>query len=262
MVNELYAAAKSRAVDLGYRLEEFWTGDPALANGRRLARVLRTRGIRGILWAPLPAPEARLDFAWDDFSSLVFSRSLVEPQLHVVVNHQYRTMRRILEEIRKLGYRRIGLWLSDEYDRRVDHNWSAGFWVDYHGRPKSEQVDPRIYRESEASRSDFAEWVKAEQPEVIVTGDWRVRDWLEKLHYRVPEDVGLCLISVSRDEAEISGTYENHAMAAYAGVNFLVDMLHRGEQGVPEIPQTILIDCIWLPGRTLLEKTPLIQGAR
>lgn len=252
MMNEMYAAARAHAAQLGYAVEEFWTRSPSLSGSARLSRVLRSRGIQGILFAPQPAPDARFELEWNDFSSIAFGYSLKEPQLHLVINHQYRTMRRILREIRALGYQRVGLCLSEEYDRRVDHNWSAGFWVDFAAQPKTRRVTPLIYPTSTAlSLDEFHKWFKQQRPDVIVSGDIKITDWLTQLGVRVPGDVGYCAMSLPSTERYFSGAYENNSMVAGAGVDFLINLIHRGERGVPKVPQRVLIDCIWLPGKTL-----------
>lgn len=252
MLNEMHAAAEEYSKDLGYKLEEFWVNQPSLQGPARLSRILRSRGIQGLLFAPQPKPDASFELEWDDFSAITFGYSLTRPQLHLAINHQYRTMRRILTEIRALGYKRIGLCLSHDYDKRVDHNWSAGFWVDYAAQPRSARVSPLLYPNSASvTRNAFGRWLKANRPDVIVTGDTKLANWLEDLGLSIPGEIGFSAISLLGNERHFSGAYENNKMVARAGVDFLINLLHRGERGIPDVPQRVLIDCIWLPGKTL-----------
>ncbi|MBI5380353.1 MAG: LacI family DNA-binding transcriptional regulator [Opitutae bacterium] len=248
---EYHEGARRRATELGYALEDFWTYDPAL-KGARLARVLQYRNIHGLLLAPQPRAQTALTLPWEQFSTVTFGYSLVKPQLHAVTNHQYRTIRRALGELRALGYRRVGLWLYEEHDLRVNENWSAGFWVEYHRYPVEERVTPVFFKDLDAvDRDQFSAWLAREKPEVVITGDGRVRGWLGELKYNVPADVGLSMLSVERGDEVLSGTYENSLMVGSAAVDLLVGMLHRHERGIPEVPQWVLVDSVWYPGTTL-----------
>lgn len=248
---EYREGARARAAELGYTLEEFWTHDPAFGR-QRLVEVLRYRSITGLLLAPQPRSQTSFSLPWEYFSVVTFGYSLVAPQFHAVTNHQYRTMRRALREIRALGYRRTGLWLFEEHDRRVNENWSAGFLADQRLVSPADRIEPFFYEETEGVDMDrFSAWLKREKPEVVVTGDTRVRGWLKTLGYRVPADIGVSQLSINRDEKEESGTYENNLLIGSAAVDLLVGMLHRHEKGIPEVPQWLLVDSAWYPGKTL-----------
>lgn len=251
VTTEYLQGARERAQQLGYSVEDFWTLDPALRD-ERLVRVLRYRNISGLLIAPQPQSRASLALPWDQFSAVTFGYSLIEPQLHSVSNHQYRTIRRVLREVRSLGYRRVGLWLFEEHDRRVNDNWSAGFWVDFHQLRKTERVEPFVFADaSKADDEEFTRWLRRARPDVVVTGDARVPRWLRACGWRVPVDIGLAMLSVNREDTTTSGTYENNLVIGAAAVDLLVGMMHRHERGVPAVAQWHLVESEWRPGTTL-----------
>lgn len=250
-LTEYHDGARARSVELGYKLEDFWTHDPKLREGR-LYQILRYRNISGLIIAPQPWSHASLSIPWEDFSAVTFGYSLVAPQLHSVTNHQFRTMRRTMHELRKLGYRRIGLWLFEEHDRRVSDNWSAGFLVDSRRIAPKDWVEPVFFQsDNDVSPEVFSRWLAKERPEAVVTGDSRVKDWLAMAGWRVPEQIGLSYLSVNPSDQAQSGTYENNIAIGAAAVDLVVDMIHRNERGIPNMPRWLLVDSTWHDGQTL-----------
>ncbi len=64
----MFDAARERAAQLGYALEEFWWASPGVS-ARRLQQILHSRGIVGLLISPnyLPNPRFRIDWNWSLF---------------------------------------------------------------------------------------------------------------------------------------------------------------------------------------------------
>ena len=91
----------------------------------RLERVLHARGIRGVVFAPVPRPGTPLKQAWANHAVAALGFSLASPTLHRAVNHQIHSIRLALKSLLALGYRRIGLVISRAHDERVEHHWLA-----------------------------------------------------------------------------------------------------------------------------------------
>jgi len=141
-----FEGARARAEQLGFKLEPFWLGEKGMT-GQRMSAILQTRGIAGVLVAPLPVPGATIDLQWDRFASVVFGYSMREPNLHRVTNHQIHSMRLALAETARLGYRRIGLALAHSKDARVDHNWTTGILPYHMSVPARQRVQPFLPQE-------------------------------------------------------------------------------------------------------------------
>ena len=52
--------------------------------GKMLSRILRERGIKGIVISPLHAGRGHLSMNWKWFSAVSLSHSLAEPHMHLV----------------------------------------------------------------------------------------------------------------------------------------------------------------------------------
>jgi LacI family transcriptional regulator len=248
-----FEGASNRACERGYKLEPFWLAEPGM-NGRRMAEILRSRGIRGVL---LPPQEeiCAIDFDWESFATVTFGYTLVRPRLHLVANHDYRTMGIIFTELKRREYRRIGLVEHRVHEARVDHNWLAAYLVEQHTFGHGRKLPPLIV--DRWSDDTLLKWVEGYQPDVIVTRENEVLACLQRAGYRVPEDMGVAFHSLPERTQGLSGTKKNSFQLGVMAVDLLVDMLHRNERGVPANPQLVMIEGSWVEGCTLRAPIPL-----
>lgn len=138
-----YRGAAQRAQELGYRLEEFQvTGKMSAA---RLSRILRNRGIEGVIIGPLRHAETRLPLDWRHFACVAIGHSLVEPRINRVCNNQFQGISLALVEMHRLGYRRIGLVISADNDLRVNHIYLGGYAVAGTVLKLFDPVPPLVY---------------------------------------------------------------------------------------------------------------------
>jgi LacI family transcriptional regulator len=249
-----FLGAQAQAQRLGYRLEEFWIVDPKVT-ARRATQVLQSRGVRGLIVAPLPVAHGNLALGWDKFSAVALGYSLTQPQLHIVMNHQFRNMRHLVQQLHRLGYRRIGFAMPATTDERVDHNYLGGFWI------AQKELPPASARLAPWLAVTFAEagfqtWVRRARPDAVITSaSWahQVIAWLAADGHQVPRDVGVAVASIPYGDRVISGMDENVRAVGAMAVNTLVGMIHRNETGVPSIPWRILAEGTWFQGETVRE---------
>lgn len=251
LYRQYFEGARDRADQLGYKLEEFWLREPGLTR-RRVSSILRARGIQGVLVAPLPVANMEIDLLpWDEIAAVTIGFSLRSPLLNRVAPHQYHTMRTILREVRKLGYRRLGFVMGEEFDQRCDSNWQAAFWVDYHAQPAENRVEPFWYDSSELDEADFAAWMNRERPDVVLPTGGFLTPYIRRLGHRVPEDIGVVNHNVAPGDDYMSGMDESGVRTGMVAMEMLVAMVNRRDFGIPEIPQQMLIEGTWVPGETL-----------
>jgi DNA-binding LacI/PurR family transcriptional regulator len=248
------AGAEQRAEELGYKLEEFWQAAPNLSSAA-LSRNLIARGIRGIMVFPLAAPGSLLDFPWHDFSALALGYSLKQPKLHRVSNHQFNSALILLRELRLLGYRRIGYFIPEDFDLRVNRGPSCAYYTYDRNIPAEERI-PLLFQRDFNDATGLAEWIEQYRPEVIVTQDLRLRDWFIARKFRIPEDIGLAYINIDPAEQLLSGMSQNDHQIGRAALDFIVAMMHRNERGIPPVAQNMLLDGEWIPRQTTRKVGP------
>lgn len=249
---DYYNGAAARAEERGYRLEEFWLAEPGMT-GRRMSQILRTRGIQGVL---LP-PQERLcsiELEWDEFSAVTFGYTLVQPRLHLVSNHEYRTMGTLFAELTRRGYRQVGLVDLREHDERVDHNWLAAYLIEQHRLGPGRQLPPLILDRWDEER--FLQWVRERAPEVIVTKLPAVLESLRAAGHRVPDEIGVAFHSLDEGSRHLSGMKKNAFQLGVMALDHAIDMIHRHERGLPALPQLFMLEGSWVEGRTLRPLAP------
>jgi DNA-binding LacI/PurR family transcriptional regulator len=251
---ELITGAATCAERHGFRLEEFWMGDLGMT-GQQLSRVLYQRGITGLIIAPLPFANSQLSLDWSRFSSVAIGQSLARPELNRVSINRFQAMRVAAGQLRSLGYERLGLAMDADQDSRgVGHEWTAAFeWEQRHSSPKHKTL-MLLPKEGRWVEPVFDRWFNAERPQVVLGSDPSTVAWLRNLGQRVPEDVGFVHLWVPDQSGQFAGIYHNPPALGKAAMNLLIRMIEDNERGLPETPQTLLLNAAWVDGATV---TPL-----
>jgi DNA-binding LacI/PurR family transcriptional regulator len=111
------------------------------------------------------------------------------------------------------------------------------------------------------NEESFRKWFLEMKPEVVVSDDVRVQEWLKNLGVQVPKQVGLVHLDCSRNRSTCSGIDQHHEMLGAAAIDLVVGQLHRNETGVPFYPKNVMIEGTWVDGSTVRRK-PLNRKTR
>lgn len=141
--SDLFEGAQLRAATPGYRLENFWLGDPKMTRAR-FNSITTTRGIHGLLVAPLQRKTTNLDLDWDRFSSVAYGYSLAAPDLHRILPDFYHSMQTALHQCLAAGFRRPSLVLATNVDRKADHLWLSAYLAEQHTNRALRKVPPLL----------------------------------------------------------------------------------------------------------------------
>lgn len=251
-----FIGAQARAHELGYRLEDFWLRQEGM-DEKITSRILVARGIAGIMIAPTPDPFTPIALPWEKFAAVAFGYSMNIPPLHRVTNHLSHSILTALQRLRKLGYRRIGLCMPSDANKRVDDAWLSGCLLFQHRLPRHECVRPLLT--DTWSRPVFLRWLRQKRPDVVVTGSFRtdgklVSDWLAEAGYRVPDDIGFALLDWSPESGPVAGIDQTFENVGAAAVDLLVEELQRNERGIPRCQKVVMIEGFWRDGDTVRSK--------
>jgi DNA-binding LacI/PurR family transcriptional regulator len=235
----------------GFRLEEF-----VINKGMSPARVetiLLTRSIRGILIPPhggIPMTWAGLN--WENFCVVRFGHSITSPRTHLVSSDQLTDGMIAVENIWRKGYRRIGLAISE----RAHTRFSAGYFYRQKEWPLEQQIPALKLPEAGGVRevAFLRAWLEQYRPDAILTDLRAVPTWLQKSGYRVPEDIGLAALSVL-DSGIDAGIDQNSAEIGRAAVQLLISLVNHNECGIPKICRELLVEGLWVDGKTLPAKS-------
>jgi LacI family transcriptional regulator len=131
---DYFLGAVDRASELGYRMEVFHLRAPGVTHAS-LNRVLRSRGIRGILTSAFREPNASLELDWPQFATVACGSSLARPVVDRTMTDYYRAMLMVTEKLAAEGSQRIGLCLKISDDAKVLHLWKSAFLLFQHRLP-------------------------------------------------------------------------------------------------------------------------------
>lgn len=245
--HEYYEGAVNRAKRYGYNIEIFDLQTPGMSHAR-MGSILAARNIRGILVAPQPRPDVDLSgFPWEKFSAMAFGYSLKKPQLHTVGSSQFQGLKLTMSSLVELGFKRIGFVYTLAHNEAINHHYLGAYLAEEYLRMGGILIPPLLMTD------DFKSWYDLHRPEVVIASSGaRFMKRIADAGLRIPNDIGVvCPFFPSRHDP-YSGVYENSVRIGEVAVDTVVSMIHRGERGVPDIPQRTLIDGIWVTGKTLL----------
>jgi LacI family transcriptional regulator len=247
---EFFQGAFEAADRHGYRLEEFWLRENGM-NAHRLSNIFYSRNINGVIVAPLPVSVGHLSLDWEKFSAVTFSYTLARPILHRASNHQFRSMRMAMRQLRRLGYKRIGLAMPASCDHRIDDQWTASFLMEQQRASTGKNIPLCVIDDKDWCEAAFRSWFVKNIPDVILSQQPKILEWLQAMNKRVPADVGFVHLSCPDESGKFAGIYQNSQVIGRVAVDFLVGMIQRNERGIPALPHTILVEGTWIDGDTL-----------
>lgn len=256
--------AEARAREAGFLLEEFWLREPSMTP-TRLAQILTSRQIQGVLLPPMPFSDTSLGLPWERFSVVALGYSH-KPVFHVAVTAQYRAARLATRMLWERGYRRIGLFTWPDQEERTDCNFLSGFVCEC-----SRQGLPALLcsvddQHERRERDDVfyanwarqaAEWIAREKPDALLLPDPTVA-------IRIglgPEAGGKRRKSAKRPAVAVLAHYAQHPWFAgidqnakrmgAAAIDHLIHMIQRNERGKPDLPLRILVEGLWRDGESV-----------
>jgi LacI family transcriptional regulator len=245
----LLKGATAQAARLGYHLEAFRTGAEA-ASSEGVARVLLNRGIRGVIVAPLPAYQSRLDFPWKRFCPIAVGISLSFPVLHSVSFDRFSAVSKIWANLWKHGYRRPLLVFPEGTDLRVQHQYRAAHLLQQELRVRARDRVPSFFPKRVVS-SHVAAWIRRHSVDIVISTDAALCASLRNLDLAIPRRLGFATLDKANASTGISGIDQNRERLGASTVTLLHGLLIENEYGVPAHPRQTILDAAWVEGRTI-----------
>jgi len=223
----------------GYGLECYYQ-DPEL-HPDRLERMLKSKGVRGLILAPLmQSPGHTLAWTWQNFSVIVAGSANWEPDFNRVSFNHFGEMSAIMQQLHAGGHHRIGLVVNSLLEARSQHTIVGGFWAALETDvPKRE-----AYFEAEAdSRDSFLEWLDRYRPDSLVVAYPPALKWIEEAKLSVP--VVLRMVQDVPGKNPYPGIYQDFNWLGQVTAEQLIGQLQRNELGIPHDPLQTSITGAW-----------------
>lgn len=251
-----FEGARMRAQSMGFGLEEIWADEPGLG-GKRLAEILRARGITGVVVGPAFGLPAAPQLRWEDFAAVKIGVPLPGLCLPCAVSHHFQAMQLVIERARAHGYHRLGLALQEHHHLKTASRWLAPFtFYEQHSRP-TDRVAPLVLRDW--NEKAFGEWFTAHRPDLVVGLRYEIVEWVRRLGFTVPEQVGFVHLDAGTEAQPCAGIDQKSREIGAAAIDLLINRLLANERGVATSARTLLIDGEWVEGPTI---RPLPKAVR
>lgn len=240
--------AAARAKQLGFQLYEFSAGQDGLKPDGYV-RVLRARGVQGVIFLYTEPTGLMADFPWGEFATIEIDYGQREPVLHTVCLDHYMTMTGALARLSGLGYRRIGLFLARFKDERIANKWSAAFAS--FQRAVGTVGDVPMLIADEIGEAAFLRWQQKHHPDLVIGHLDEAVGWLESAGVDVPAETGFFNLSWTERRRPCAGLDLRLELQGEVAAEMLISQIQRGESGLPADPQSVMVRGRWVDGPTV-----------
>jgi LacI family transcriptional regulator len=250
-----FEGAQARAHQLGYHLEEFSVSTGNI-NQRRLSDILYHRGIQGLLIPALSVPTGHLSLDWSKFSIVAIRNALSGMNFNYATSEIFWGMRLACHNLRHLGYRRIGFFSTDLWDRYNLRAVPSAHWVEYQYYCRDHYIPPLILKDEKTPNlTPLKQWIKTHRPDVLVSSHAFMQEWIEKCGFRVPQDMAFAALDLpSQNSSNVAGLYHYPEILGDAAVTLLHTELLVGQRGIPVHPRGVSVPPIWCQGSSAPQK--------
>ncbi len=251
---EAYEGAEKRALHVGYHLESFCV--PELGGWKRVTKILRARGVQGVIIGQPPPGTFSAELNWKHFATVAIGRAIRSPELPRVVLNHVEMVNRLMSRMLEMGYRRIGLVMElPDVMKNSYRNVSAYYGASERLGIAQEDRIPPLLPESLDVRT-LGEWIRKWKVEaIIVHREDQMQRMLPKLGLRVPKDIGFAHLSLHESTESVSGFVFDPGNFGSWAVDLVHWLLDRSEKGLPDpAPSLMLTSFRWNPGKTLRKR--------
>jgi DNA-binding LacI/PurR family transcriptional regulator len=240
---DYYLGAVDRAAELGYRVEVFHLRAPGMTHAS-LNRVLRSRGIRGLLTSAFREPNASLELDWPHFATVACGFSLTQPVVDRTTTDYYRAMLLVTAKLAAEGFRRVGLCLKMTDDAKVLHLWQSAFLFFQHQLPVRLRLPILEMSEEEGK---LREWLRTTRPDTIISAGCD----FPQLHERFageapPTKIRYVNMNIHHADARSRGIDQDSYLVGRHACSHLIALLQRNELGLPAHPQNTFTEFRWV----------------
>lgn len=259
---DFFPGAAKRAAELGYKLEDFWLGEPGMTP-KRMAQILCSRGIHGLLIGRLPPGQSELDFPWEGFACVALGLTLKTPRINHVGEDAFASAMEAMNRCRAAGYRKVGMVFSEPDDSPNTGDRYLGAYLIHQARFNAEhKIPPCDYRPMPEFAEHFFAWMDTYRPEVVLAthAEPIVRLYAEAGRM-FPRHVRLVALVNDKLQNGFAGMHHDPAELGALAVDMVVGMLHRSETGLPSDPHHVLVPGRWIESRDAERGAPEVFRA-
>jgi DNA-binding LacI/PurR family transcriptional regulator len=246
---EMFEGARTRAQELGFRIEVHWLNDPRIGP-KRLADILKARNIHGLLLAPTHLPRGFFAFDFSAFSVVGLGVSSETSSLLSVAHDHFNGMRRALAQCAAAGHTRVGVALTMEANQFVKDKWLAAYSLDTGTGKKLARIS--AWQQQPFESKAFQTWLQKNEVQAVVgTFNDKFPAALAAMGYDVPGELALVSLSLTSMDRRHAGIYQRSSTIGARAVDLAVAALNHNQSGLLPMRQVMQIEGEWHDGASL-----------
>lgn len=243
-----FKGAKRRLDALGYTIEPIKLN--ATESPQKIAKVLRTRGVRGIIWDLPQSCTAFELMPWEHFTAVGMGTSSEVMRLHSVQQDLFLTCENACEKVAAKGYKRPGLILySNANDQRVALCEGA-YRVACRKFGWTQSENP-LSTELDTPTSTLAKWISQTKPDIVISMVSVHLLGMRQLGIKVPKDMGFVSLHIWPDDPTQTGYNPLLQQQGEIAGSLLHTSMLSGEWGLPESVRVVGLEGKWQEGKTV-----------
>jgi LacI family transcriptional regulator len=254
---QLVEGLHRRANDLGYKVEAFWISEKSGYTLRNLPRILRARGIESVILDP----HDNADYSDFDLTHFACAATCAyDPArlpIHRATVYREETVFASLNHLHKQGYRRIGfvIWHFDKEDLNHIRPYLSAFLAYQAIDVPPEHRVPVLFTHSMGAWDESAarKWLLDHQPDLILALDLRIRDTIDSLGLRIPQDIAYAYMDWVPEQVPLAGINNFRDRTAAQAIELIDSQIRRNERGYPDLAKVVFIKGNWGSGDTVPE---------
>ena len=248
MQRRIIEGAEERARELGFQIGVFTLGGGARGLAP-LARVLRARGVMGIIFLPSISHGVTAGFKAEEFAIVQIDYESPTVLQHTISLDHHLTLVGALTRLRRLGYRRIGLFIENHKDDRLVNKWSAAFRSYQENQGGIGSVP--VLKVDTMDRMRFNAWREAHEPDLVIGHVDQALSWLKRAGVGVPQDISFFNLNWNERTYPCAGLDLRPELHGRVAVETVAAQAQRSERGRPSDPRTVTFNGRWVDGPTV-----------
>ena len=244
-VDQILQGIRERASETGFLTDDFRLG-PLGVDGRALHKVLRARGIRGMILLPLSADATFEGIPFANYAVGSVGSASIAQKLPTVDGDCFGNMLLAVRRLEGLGYRRPGLVMSAGLEEITDLRYHGGFIAAVESSPNLTQLPIHLLWHP-GTRMTLDEWFNQNNPDVIIS-NLDTLPFLEAAGIQMPRDTAFAVIDRHSQMNQLAGFATNFEMVGSVAVDLVTSQLYRNEFGLPQYPKRVVVPGAWIDG--------------
>lgn len=243
--------ASGEAKEKGYRVESFNLCD--YPSSTALDRVLYSRGIKGLLIGRIYDLKPKLALNWKRYSAVCCGESVYPLQLNGVMPNHFNAVLKAWQQLKKNGYRRIGIILYNLPQRWNDDDLRVGAtYAELQHTSPHESVPPLILKQLDESA--ILSWYRLHKPEAVIGMNSHTLETLQRGGLSCPRDFAFASLHVAAGEKH-SGIASIEEALGKSAFSLLLNQMNINLLGKAPFPMWHELEPIWISGETCPPKS-------